>query len=179
MATLVTTPKKKQKPRKLTPEEMQEMFGPKKPQPAWGQQTPTSILIPSGPVVTPPKYIGPPLTAGPIPGTATHLKAWIDIQVNRKVSWCDAIQGGGYKENQGPSYPHVVSSETYETVRTWWELKGTVKGPNGTSYTCASTDPSDKDGRTLQIGASTQGNILATTSKIPPQTRLNLHIDIS
>jgi len=153
-------------------------LGPPQPKPSfqWGQQT---VVVPTTPVVTPTKYIGPPLTNGPIAGTKLHLQNWIEAQVNKLSSWCDAIQGGSFKENQGPSYPHVVSLETYNAVWTWWELKGSITGPNAKKYSCSGTEPSGKEGRTLQVGASQQGNILATTNNAPYQTRLNLHVDIT
>jgi hypothetical protein len=154
-------------------------LGPPLPKPsAWGQQTPSSILTTTAPVVTPAKYIGPPLTTGPIAGTKLHLQSWIDNQVGRLSCWC-GLSGAGFTDNKGPSYPHVVSLETYNAVWTWWEAKVSVKGPNGKSYSCSGTEPGDKGGRTLQVGASQQGNILATTNSAPYQTRMNLHIDIT
>jgi hypothetical protein len=155
------------------------VLGPPPPKaPVWGQQTPSSILTPTTPVVTPAKYTGPPLTSGPIPGTELHLKSWIDIQVGRLKSWC-GLSGAGFTDNKGPSYPHVVSLETFNAVWTWWEEKGSVKGPNAKSYACSGTEPSDKGGRTLQVGASQQGNILATTKAPDYAPRMNLHIDVT
>jgi hypothetical protein len=171
MATPLVGPKKKNKYVALP-------MGPSTPKPAWGQQNPSSILVSKGPVVTPTAYQGPPLTNGPIAGTTAHLQAWIDTQVGRLVSWCDVI-GGSFKDNQGPGYPHVVSAETYQAARTWWELKRTVDGPNGKRYSCDATDPSEKGGRVLLATANQQGNILASTGSPAFQTRLNLHVDIT
>ena len=171
---------------KFVPLDLNTITTPSKP--VWGGPLPSSMTTPIiQPALT--TYIGPPLTHGPIPGTELHLQHWIEDQVTKTASWCNAINGGGYPENQGPSYPHVVSPVVYQTVCAWWESKGSVNGPNRKSYLCGWTEPSEKGGRTLQVGAQSQGNIIAyvvgsqetrggsTTHQ--GQTRLNLHVDIA
>lgn len=170
-------PPGKKKKSKFVPLDLGAIPQPK-PAAIWAHK-PAAIMVDTAPVAVKPGYIGPPLNHGPIAGTGLHLEAWIDMEVRRAAAWCNALAGGGYPENQGPSYPHVVTRLVYDEVRGWWEAKGTVSGPNGKVYSCSATDPSEKAGRTLQVGASVQGNILATTSKAPYQTRLNLHIDIA
>jgi hypothetical protein len=156
---------------------------------AWGGSTPSTITSSTNAPQVTPKYIGPPLTHGPIPGTKLHLQNWIEEQVGKAASWCDAINGGTYKENQGPGYKHVVTPVVYQGVCVWWEQKGSVRGPNAKDYTCGWTEPSDKSGRTLLVGARTQGNIIAYTvgtqmvtggtASHQGLTRLNLHVDIA